>query len=624
MDVDEVATLVADLRSEGSDLAEVEVKRASEGFPQGLASTLSAFANTPGGGTLILGLDESADFAAVGVFDVSQAKSRLASLARQGVQPPVTFDSYDVEFEGSYIVVADIHELPSSGKPCRVASSGKAYLRAYDGDYELSQVEEQAFLANRSTPRFDQAEVGGSSLIDLDDSLVRGYIESCRATSVALARLSDDEVLFRTGVVIGESRTPTMAGLLSLGIYPQQYFPNLVIQASVSPGPSDPPETRAVDQRRFDGPIPMMLDQALRWVQRNTRTRVRFGPDGHGRDEPEYPTQAVRELLANALVHRDLGPHALTEAITLKLEANQLIVSNPGGLWGLTVDRLGKVGVTSARNGWVVRICQNVRWNRDQRVVEALASGIPTVLASLESAGMVAPRFHDQGIRFAVRVPNHTLLAAEDLDWLSRLPSHLALSDTQRHALVAMRHGAEWTNKSFREAFPMDSRESRKLLQDLVSQGVAEAEGERGGRVYFLASAFKPAAAAMDGQEPLWGYFSGEGTPAAAAPPPPSSAVSVTDVRPQRARNAELLATLLQTGPAGVSDLMARSSLSERQVKYALQGLREEGQVQLVGGPGHRDSRYALVSARPFGTREEPSTSKDESPEPKGSPRSEG
>ncbi len=322
------------------------MKLASGGFPQTIPPTLSAFANTPGGGTLIFGLDESDGFAPVGVYDVPACKAALASTARLGIEPPLSPQIWSVAFEGQQLVVAHIEELSPSFKPCKVKRTGKSYLRSYDGDYELSLLEEQAFLANRDTPRFDQALVPEATRDDLDSALVASYVDNCKSSSAALDRFDELEVLFRTGVVTGPDKIPTVAGLLALGVYPQQYFPNLVIQASVAPGPGDPAGTRAVDAKRFDGPIPLMLDQALRWVQRNTRSRVRFGTDGHGRDESEYPIEAVRELLSNALIHRDLGPHALGEAITLKLESGQLVLSNPGGLWGLTVDRLGKTGVT--------------------------------------------------------------------------------------------------------------------------------------------------------------------------------------------------------------------------------------------------------------------------------------
>jgi ATP-dependent DNA helicase RecG len=581
--LDELATLVADLRHEGSDTADVEVKRAAGGFPESTLPTVSAFANTPGGGMIIFGLDEGSGFTAVGVYDPAACKATLATKARQALDPPVTFEAWDLTFEGAPVLVAKIHEQPAHGKPCRVISSGKAYLRSYDGDYELSQVEEQAFVANRSTPVFDQQPVPGTATSDLRPDLLAAYLASCRASSTALAALSDDDVLYRTGVTTGADRAISLAGLLALGIYPQQHVPNCVIQASVAPRGGDPTGTRAADARRFDGPIPLMLDEALRWVQRNTRTRVRFGIDGQVRDEPEFPIEAVRELLSNALIHRDLGPYALTQAITLKLDERQLVLSNPGGLWGITVDRLGKTGVTSARNGHLLRICQNVRSTEGNRVVEALASGIPAVLASLRDAGMVPPSFHDQGISFTVAVPNHALLAVDDLEWLASLPAATALSDRQRHALVAMRHGQTWTNQTFRETFPMDSREARTELAGLVEAGVATAEGERGGRVYRLA------ALPTDYEQ---GRPPSDADDRPAADAVTASATHGVTEGPGRRSNWKVITAQLQTGAKTAVELMTATGLTARQVQYALQQMRDAGLVTLIGRRGQRESRY--------------------------------
>jgi ATP-dependent DNA helicase RecG len=578
VDVSQVTDLVAVLRAEGADLPELEVKHAAGGFPQTVAATLSAFANTPGGGVLLFGLDEGVGFAATGVYEAAACKAALAASARQTLDPPVTFAADTVVFEGAQLVVAEVHEAPSVAKPVRVKATGRAYLRVNDGDYQLSQVEEQAFLANRETPRFDQAAVVGATVeSDLDSTLVEAYLDTCRSSSASLVRLSDADILFRTGVTTRQERTPTLAGLLALGIHPQQFFPNAVIQASVTPQAGDPPGTRARDSRRFDGPIPLILEEALRWVVRNTRTRVRFGSDGHGRDEPEYPSEAVRELLSNALVHRDLGPHALTQAITLKLDPSQLLISNPGGLWGLTVSSLGTVGVTSTRNSYLARICQNVRSGRDRRVIEALASGVPTILTSLREAGMIPPRFHDQGIRFTVRVPNDVLLARDDLEWLSEIAQATALSDVQRHTLVAMRHGTAWSNKSLREAYPMDSRQATATLTGLVAVGLAEPVGDGSARVYRLATL----------------------NPADMVAPVPVSAVlqRETIAKPsrryssRRANAQKLLDLLTRGGPATLAELATNCGLTDRQAQYALDLLREQGVVELLGGRGIT-SRY--------------------------------
>ena len=460
---------------------------------------------------------------------------------------------------------AEIAEADASCKPVRVKATGKAYLRAHDGDFQLSGPEEQAFIANRTTPRFDAAETPSAARGDLDDELVASYVETARASSSSLARFGDEEILFRTGVLTGDDRRPSLAGLLALGIHPQQQVPNLVIQAHVVPGPDDPPGTRAVNPRRFDGPIPRMLGDALAWVRRNTGSRVVFGEDGHGRDELEYPAEAVRELIANALVHRDLGEHALRQPITIRIEPDRLIVSNPGGLFGITRDRLGQEGVTSARNGVLIRIAQFVRFQGDQRVCEALASGIPTVLRSLARARMTPPAFFDQGIRFTVSVPNHALLGPDDLAWLGSLGTLAnGLSDVQRHALVLLRRGRALSNRAFREEFPMDSRDARRALGGLVERGLADADGDRGGRIYRLGASFR-----------------GGG--------------SAASRRPRQDHTGTVLVEIGQ-GERTVYELVVATALTERQVSYALRKLRAAGRVEIASGGQGRHTTYRVVA----------------------------
>jgi ATP-dependent DNA helicase RecG len=89
-------------------------------------------------------------------------------------------------------------------------------------------------------------------------------------------------------------------------------------------------------------------------------------------------------------------------AIEVRLRRDRLVVSNPGGLYGITVDRLGRDAVTSARNARLVAISQHVRTPDGGRVIEALATGLPVVTRALADAGLPRPHFIDAGIRFTV------------------------------------------------------------------------------------------------------------------------------------------------------------------------------------------------------------------------------
>lgn len=558
------------LRSEGSDVTDIEAKAARAGYPQSLAPTLSAFGNMPGGGVIVLGLDERSGFEAVGVYDVADAKKRLAAQARTAVEPPLQVEFESDDLEGRPVVLARVRELPTSNKPCAVKTTGRAYLRSYDGDYPLSDLERQGFVAARGLARYDQEAVPNASRSDLDAALVAAYIATCRARSPRLAAMPDEDVLRHTRVLTSQGR-PTLAGIYAFAVYPQTFVPTLAVTASVERRPEDPPGTRSGDIAHLDGPLPELLDQTVAWVRRNTRTRVRFGADGHGRDEPEYPAEAVRELVANALVHRDLGPHALSARVTLTLRADRLVISNPGGLHGLTVEQLGSQTGGSARNQSLYDICKDVRTSDGRRVIEGIGSGILTVRSALNAAGMTPPHFIDAGIRFTAIVPDHALLDTEDLDWLASLPGAKGLSDTQRHVLALMRNGMTWTNRTLRDRFPMDSTKARAMLIDLVERGLAEAQGDGRGRVYRLAVGGASASPKVTGQ--------GE-----------------TDAAAQLTRHAVPILDALSEQPLSVATLIERTDLTGRQVRYALKRLRATGTVEQIGGVGKDGTVYRRLS----------------------------
>ncbi|HEY5434145.1 MAG TPA: ATP-binding protein, partial [Candidatus Limnocylindrales bacterium] len=153
--MDDTAEQVARLRETGGDHTSVEVKSAAGGLPESLTSSLSALANLPGGGTIILGLDERTGFTPVALRDVQALKQGLANKAR-AYTPPVTITIRDGTVDGSTVVVARVAECPAAFKPCRVTSTGKAYGRSYDGDFELSELEREAFIIGRGSPQFDR------------------------------------------------------------------------------------------------------------------------------------------------------------------------------------------------------------------------------------------------------------------------------------------------------------------------------------------------------------------------------------------------------------------------------------------------------------------------------------
>ncbi|MFI5499871.1 ATP-binding protein [Nocardia asteroides] len=457
----DLTDLVSDLRRTGGDCTDIEVKACAGGLPQSLTSSLSALANHPGGGKIILGLDERNNFWPVELTNYQELKQGLAKKARS-LTPPVRLTIEDGEVDGSPVIAARVHECSPSAKPCRVDANGKAYLRGYDGDFQMSTLEEQAFLALRQPAHFDRELVPGARRSDLDDELVEDLQRNVRDRDRrGLGRFLGDDLLRRIGAISAEG-APTTAGMLALGIHPQQWFPRFVIQAAAEVRTADVAGARARNQVTITGPIPRMLDAAMEWAAQTFDNTIATRPDGRVVDVPAYPFVAFRELIANALLHRDLDSWSAGMAVEVRLRRDRLVITNPGGLYGITLDRLGKDVVTSARNMRLVNICQYLRVpDSGDRVIEALATGIPTVAGALEIAGLPPACYADGGIRFtAVLKPRelHTDSAPSSTPRDARMPltpmtveaynrlEHLTrlrrnLTPTQRRVIETLRKG---------------------------------------------------------------------------------------------------------------------------------------------------------------------------------------
>ena len=409
----------------------VEVKRGRDGIPR-LSETLCAFANLPDGGTILVGLDEDDDFKPVHLANVPSLEAGVAAQARR-LEPPATVSFERAEVEGSVVLVVTVAGLPPADRPCRYL--GQPYLRQADGDYVMSDPELQQMLALRHRPRFDAEPVPGTSRDDLDGDLVKAFTTAVRRSSLRLARATDDEILRRRRVTNPDGGCLTVAGLYALGAYPQQFMPSLAITAAVQPDRRS--GTRIRDLVHLDGPLPDLLDAAMEWVRRNTLTSIRYGADGHARDVDEIPRVAVRELIANALVHRDLSQHTQGKRVEIRLKDDTLVIANPGGLYGLTTRQLGTPLGKSAVNEFLYEICQLVTAPDDRRIIEGEGGGIREVRAALRQANMPPPRFIDIGVHFTALVPRHSVLSPD-----AALPE-VMIADRDGQVLPDERPGAD-------------------------------------------------------------------------------------------------------------------------------------------------------------------------------------
>jgi ATP-dependent DNA helicase RecG len=186
-------------------------------------------------------------------------------------------------------------------------------------------------------------------------------------------------------------RKPNLAGLLLFGLYPQATFPGFDITAVVVPGyqigSAAEDSARFLDNKRISGTIPEMLEGAMAFVHRNIRVRTIIDESGRRTDKTEYPLKAIREVILNALIHRDYSTHTENSPIRILFFLDRLEVENPGGLYGrLTLAELGKVGADT-RNPAIAMALETLIDTENR------FSGVPTIRQEMQTAGLPAPVF---------------------------------------------------------------------------------------------------------------------------------------------------------------------------------------------------------------------------------------
>ncbi len=567
-----VASLVDRLRTRGRDLASIEVKEAVGGVPKSLPETISAFANTAGG-TILLGLSETSDFRPAAGFDADVVESQVAEMVRSRGQrevqgpvhpvPPVAVDT--ARFEDGLVVVIDVEELPVESKPCFVTSRGMelgSYERIFDGDHRLGSHAVFLLSSNRSQPLRDTEPVDGTSVDDLDPDLLDRYIDRVRRTRPRLSAIAaDDRELLQLVNALAADGRATFAGLLALGRYPQKQYPQLMMSLTVFPGPTKDAladGTRMLDRATFEGPVPLMVADALRRLSLNLATR-RVASGSLSVDQPEIPLDAVREALVNALAHRDYSSYAESEQVRIELYSNRLEVTSPGGIWGGRTERDLFDGGSRSRNATLTRLLEGVPAGRsDEMVSENAGIGIRLMVGSMKQRGLPVPALSARHTSFSAMFSRHGLLDPVTVEWLAAIGANV-LDERSRAVLALVSAGRKIDDQTVRYQLDMDSSDALALLRALAREGWLS-EG-RNDRFMVGPRAVGHAASSPDNAAPV-------GDP-------------VLDV-------------LVSAGEASAREIEAATGINLGTLRTRLRVLVEAGAIVATAAPTSRKRRYRL------------------------------
>jgi ATP-dependent DNA helicase RecG len=332
-------------------------------------------------------------------------------------------------------------------------------------------------LHQRGTVQFESRLLPDATLQDLDENQVLEYAH--QAGHIPLGDITRSyEFLVRRGCLkrVDDELQLTYAAILLFGRYPQQWLPNATILAGRFPGLA---LSSMYIKQDIAGSLPVQLKQTEEFIRGNLRTVVRMIGLQH-QESLEYPFEAVRELLVNAVAHRDYNLQG--DNIHLNIYANRLEISSPGTLPGpVTLKNL--LEARFARNAIISQVLSDLGY------VERLGYGLDRVVDVTRNAGLLPPQFEEIAGTFRV-----TLFASlpETNTITGRLPDlsryvNLNLNSRQQMALAQLAQNQRITSHQYQLLCPDVHAETlRRDLADLVSKGILIKVGDKKATYYIL------------------------------------------------------------------------------------------------------------------------------------------
>ena len=354
---DHTAEILALIRQ--GENSSVEFKSANA-HPDSLARELVAFANTQGGTLLIVVED---DGSISGLTESTDHEARIANIARNNVNPPINIESTMVAMPEGRILMVKVdrgrdrpYQTLQNQFLVRVGSTNRTATQG-----ELLRLFQQAGLFH-----YDATAVHGTGIADLNLAALDRYFSQY---GFDLTAEEDKPRILANADVMTETGEATVAGLLLFGINPQRHLSYAGISFAHFAG--DEVTEDLIDKQVIEGALGFQVDSALAVIRNNLQRPSRIQGLRVEDTYFQYPDKVFRELLVNAVVHRN---YAITGSrIRVQMFTDRIEFISPGRLPNSVNIAKLPMGVSYAVNPIIVKFMENMRY------MDRLGRGLPMV-----------------------------------------------------------------------------------------------------------------------------------------------------------------------------------------------------------------------------------------------------
>ncbi len=410
MNDDEILKLITKALGADRETDLVEFKDSRGGFPDDLSKTISSFSNkSSGGGIIVMGVEEDKKkrtFNLVGLTNSHELVERSTTYFSDRIVNADRPQYRHLSIEDKDILVIIINATQEEKKPCFDSKKGMdrgSYIRDGNTDRPITDDELRHFIRNSSAFKHDLEIASNITLDELDATKIEKVLTEMgqRTGRESIGNAFDETTLqnIKIASIKDGLISPTLAGSLVFArqeCFVRSPFSRFAIRCVHYAGPT--PTSPIIDKLDIAGPLDYQIDTMRSFVLRNIPIRAKI--EGSLRVEsPVYPEEALREILANAVIHRD---YTITETYTqIRIFSDRIEVINPGNLApGVTVDNIKDMQFS--RNSVIASLM------RDLNYLEEYGRGIDLAFGSMQKAGLPRPIFRNTANIFSVTLLGET------------------------------------------------------------------------------------------------------------------------------------------------------------------------------------------------------------------------
>ncbi len=407
------------------------------------------FANAHGG-TIFIGKDD--DGKTVGVADYKKLMDDLPNKIRDvlGIMAEVNLH----EENGVYFI-----ELITPPYSVPISLRGNYYYRSGSTKQELKGNALMEFLLRKSGKTWDDVVEPRASLADIDEKSIQQFKSDAKKSE----RLPDDDDLplgdFLDKLRLTENGQLKRAAIVMFGKDPGRFYPNQIVKIGRFGGEDDD----LIFQEVVEGNILRLLRETAEQLNRKFFVKnIHF--EGFQRIEKgEYPVAAVREVLLNALVHRDY----MSSFIQIRIYDDKFWVWNSGKLpEDISVESLRRVHSSHPRNPLIADICFKGGY------IDSWGRGTLKIIKACREAELPEPKIAEEfgGILVEIFKDRYT---AENL-------KKLGLNERQLLAMAFVKENGSITNSKYQAICHVSKSTATRDIKELEDKGVLANQGTKG------------------------------------------------------------------------------------------------------------------------------------------------